>query len=218
MAVNSLVYDIGISTHKAIMALKQGITPELAGLQDEYSNGNGSLMRVLPVVLWHKGSDTELMMLAQRQSIVTHGHLRSQICCAIYCLLARYILQAHSDPWSDTLNKAYDVYKHDDASWKELNTFIIPALNNEPKGSGYVVDSLCAVKRALQMSDYQQAVRYAISLGGDTDTTACLVGGIIGLRDGLTGIPQHWKEQLRGRSLYEPLLAKLMIHLNSDVR
>jgi ADP-ribosylglycohydrolase len=53
-------------------------------------------------------------------------------------------------------------------------------------------------------------VRAAISLGDDTDTTACIAGGIAGLRFGLDAIPSRWRDHLRGRQLFEPLLAKLL--------
>jgi ADP-ribosylglycohydrolase len=53
-------------------------------------------------------------------------------------------------------------------------------------------------------------VKAAISLGNDTDTTACIAGGIAGLRDGVQHIPQRWMEVLRGREIVEELIAQLM--------
>ena len=50
----------------------------------------------------------------------------------------------------------------------------------------------------------------AIQLGDDTDTTACLVGGICGGRDGVEAIPKRWLDALRGRDLCDPLIAELV--------
>jgi ADP-ribosyl-[dinitrogen reductase] hydrolase len=74
-----------------------------AGPADEQANGNGSLMRVLPLALWHGGADAALVADAQRQSLATHGHVRSQVCCALYCLWARRTLQEAPEPWHAAL-------------------------------------------------------------------------------------------------------------------
>lgn len=55
-----------------------------------------------------------------------------------------------------------------------------------------------------------------ISLGNDTDTTACVAGGIAGLRYGIHGIPARWREGLRGRDLVEPLLDRLIRHRTGE--
>jgi ADP-ribosylglycohydrolase len=55
-------------------------------------------------------------------------------------------------------------------------------------------------------------VRAAIALGNDTDTTACVAGGLAGIRDGIAAIPGHWMHQLRGKELAEPLLGQLLAH------
>jgi len=92
LAVDRVVFDVGIQTQDAFGALRAGVPAEQAGPSRETANGNGSLMRVLPLALWHRGSDAELVADAARQSLVTHGHARSQVCCALYCLWVRYAL------------------------------------------------------------------------------------------------------------------------------
>ncbi len=61
------------------------------------------------------------------------------------------------------------------------------------RGSGYVVDCLRSARLALTAGSYESVVRAAIRLGNDTDTTACVAGGLAGLRDGIEGIPQRWR-------------------------
>lgn len=208
MAVDCVVFDIGITTAQAIRRLKEGVMP--AGSNSINSNGNGSLMRVLPLALWHQGAEAELVKDAMQQSVLTHGHVRSQLCCALYCLVARYVLFKLDDPWGMALERLYALCKQHVVAIYELETYIFPELEVSAKGTGYVVDSLRAVKEALAIPSYQEAVRYAIALGHDTDTTACIVGGIIGLRDGLDTIPKEWREKLRGQDLYSPLLSALL--------
>jgi ADP-ribosylglycohydrolase len=82
----------------------------------------------------------------------------------------------------------------------------------KPTGTGYVVDCLHSARFALEQSTYEGVVKAAIALGNDTDTTACVAGGLAGVRDGVAAIPSRWREALRGRELFEPLLLGLLQH------
>ncbi len=210
MAVDQHVFDVGIQTSQAIQRIISGTPAATAGRTDEQANGNGSLMRVLPLALWHRGDDTALVEDAHRQSRVTHGHVRAQVCCALYCLWARRILHNAADPWRDAVGALRDIYGQASQEYAELERAIRP--DDPPKGggSGYVVDSLQSARWALQAGDYQQAVKAAIALGHDTDTSACIAGGIAGIRDGVGAIPKRWRAQLRGTELVEPLLGRLI--------
>jgi ADP-ribosyl-[dinitrogen reductase] hydrolase len=53
-------------------------------------------------------------------------------------------------------------------------------------------------------------VKAAVALGNDTDTTACVAGGIAGLRDGIGAIPSRWLKLLRGQEIVKPLLDSLL--------
>ncbi|MEQ1502904.1 MAG: ADP-ribosylglycohydrolase family protein [Myxococcota bacterium] len=207
LAVDARPYDIGNQTSDALIALERGVPAERSGGAGERDNGNGSLMRVLPLALWHRGSDASLAADACRQSVVTHGHPRSQVCCALYCLWARRILADHPDPWADAVATVRDLGIHPGELDQVLGF-------SAPRGSGYVVDALHSARIAVDAGPYEVAVRRAIGFGLDTDTTACIAGGIAGLRDGLDGIPVRWRDALRGRPLFEPLLDRLLaIHL-----
>lgn len=210
LAVDGRVFDIGITTSQALRLLKLGVSPHKAGPDGQYANGNGALMRVLPLALWHRGSDEALVQAAQLQSRVTHGHVRSQVCCALYCLWARRILADAPDPWADAVRVLRDIYAQDEDAIAELEWQIRPDEPPEGKGSGYVVDCLRSARMVLAASAYEDVVRGAIRLGNDTDTTACVAGGLAGLRDGVGGIPRRWRDGLRGQGLYEPLLARLL--------
>lgn len=205
MAVDRYVFDIGNQTSAAIARLHEGMTPSESGLCGERNNGNGSLMRSLPLVLLHRGNDEALVVDAHRMSRLTHGHLRSQVCCALYCLWALRTIQREADAWGSAVARLREIYLLDPLSLHELNVHIRPDEPPHGTGSGYVVDSLHSARLACEEGDYRRVVQRAISLGHDTDTTACIAGGIAALRDGLDAIPERWLQQLRGKDILESL-------------
>ncbi len=209
LAVDGIVFDVGMTTTRAISALKHRIPALTAGPSEDYDNGNGSLMRVLPLALWHQGSDAELVEIARDQSRVTHGHPRSQLCCALYSLWARRILQQETNPWESAAATARELLGSDAVFAAELDLCIRAGAKPGGSGTGYVLDTLHSARRAVLEPNYEQTVRFAVCLGQDTDTTACVAGGIAGLIHGEEAIPIRWRDALRGRDLLDPLLEAL---------
>jgi ADP-ribosyl-[dinitrogen reductase] hydrolase len=212
MAVDGRVFDIGITTGRAFRELRNGTPPLLAGSLSESANGNGSLMRVLPLALWHQGPDDELIADAQAQSRVTHGHPRSQLCCALYCLWARRLLEEHAAPYQDAVDTLQRHHDNAPPALVELEHFIRPFAAPDMPGSGYVVDCLRSARVAAECDSYEVAVKKAVLMGLDTDTTACVTGGIVGIRDGVDSIPARWRAFLRGESIYRPILDQLLVY------
>jgi len=210
MAVDSFVFDVGITTGHALQALRRGVPALEAGSTQESALGNGSLMRSLPLAIWHDGSDADLVADSHAQSRLTHGHVRAQVCCALYCLWARRILQSQPDPWRDATATLRRIYRPDSPHAMELEQSVRPDELGSVKGGGYVVDCLRSARWAVEQGGYEEVVKAAIGLGNDTDTTACVAGGIAGLRDGVSAIPERWATCLRGRDLLDPLLARLV--------
>lgn len=204
------VFDVGVQTSRAFRALRDGVPPEEAGPAGERDNGNGSLMRVLPVALFHRGSDAELCALAERSCLPTHGHLRARVCCALYCLWARHELAGHADAYARAAAELRAAYRDDPARTEELEGHVRPDDASPGGGSGYVVDTLRSARACLEEGSYEAAVKAAIALGHDTDTTACVVGGIAGVRWGEAGIPPRMLDALRGRDVVAPLLRGLL--------
>ena len=167
-------------------------------------------MRVLPLALVHRGSDADLVRDARLSSRPTHPHVRSQIVCALTCLYARAILEERDDPWADAVSRLRAILDGDAEAEHELEHQIRPDDAPRGSGSGYVVDCLHSARLALEAGPYETAVRTAIALGNDTDTTACVTGGLAGLRDGIDAIPERWRNTLKGRDLLDPLLTRLL--------
>ena len=209
LAVDGRVFDIGIQTGRALRRLRGGVPAQAAGADPE-AKGNGSLMRVLPLALWHRGDDAELVADAQAQSRVTHGALTCQVCCALYCLWARRVLADASDPWAEAVAVLRAIYADRTAERQEVEWTIRPDEPPEGDGGGFVVDTLRSARYAVAQGGYEAAVKAAVALGTDTDTTACVAGGIAGLRDGVAAIPARWREGLRRRELVAPLLHRLL--------
>jgi ADP-ribosylglycohydrolase len=205
LAVDGRVFDCGIQTRRALFAIQRGAPARTVGGAAEGDNGNGSLMRVLPLALWHRGSDEQLASDAALQSQVTHAHPRSQACCALYVLWARRILEGRAEAWTEAVAAARKFVDR-----RELDQVILARFRAPPRGSGYVVDTLHAAVALNEAGSYEDVVKRAIALGGDTDTTACVAGGIAGVRLGLSAIPQRWRTALRGHELYAPLLERLL--------
>jgi ADP-ribosyl-[dinitrogen reductase] hydrolase len=207
MAVDGKVFDIGIQTGAALNRLMSGASPSRSGLSGERNNGNGSLMRSLPLALLHRGDDRSLTDLAHAQSLVTHAHPRSQACCALYVLWARFEIERHPSPWDAAVESLRSIYELKPEHLTELNDVILRS--TAASGSGYVVDSLHSARKACEEKSYVEIVRAAIALGNDTDTTACIAGGIAGIRHGKSGMPGNWIESLRGVEILLCLLERI---------
>ena len=211
LTVDRRVFDIGIQTRRAFENLKDGMAPETAGPSDVRSNGNGSLMRTLPLALWHRGSDEELVGLAHAQSLLTHGHVHSQVCCALYVLVAKRLLErkAMQEAWLRAEKELANIYH--DSPYSSALDFVLSVKSQEPQGSGYVVDSLWSAKSACQETTFSGVVKAAVAFGNDTDTTACIAGGLAGIHFGFDAIPLRWMDILRGRELVKPLERSLLL-------
>lgn len=210
MAVDHRVFDIGGTTEDALDAIQKGTPAIQAGRDDEWSQGNGSLMRVLPLALWHKGDDKALAHDAADQSRTTHAHPSARACCALYCLWARRTLEGHSAPWAAAIQAFREIYLAETPERIMLDEIIKPEEPFHTRGSGFVVDTLRSAEAVQSADKYAAIVRAAIALGNDTDTTACVAGGIAGVRLGIANIPANWRTELRGREIVEPLIAQLI--------
>ena len=215
------VFDIGFATRSALNRVQEGVPAEQAGGVDESSNGNGSLMRILPVALRFANEPPErLLELAHRASTITHRHPRSQLACGFYCLLAARLLRgdAPEAAHAAAIQITKDFYRQPPFAaevphFDKIFSSKLAALpESEISSSGYVVDTLTAAVWCLLTSNgYQQTVLKAVNLGGDTDTTGIVAGGLAGIHGGLGAVPENWRLALaRARDLqavFDPFTA-----------
>ncbi|MEZ0611096.1 ADP-ribosylglycohydrolase family protein [Fibrella sp. WM1] len=222
------VFDIGIATSKALGRLATGISPTLAGGKHEDDNGNGSLMRILPLVfvLQHLPIRERYERVADVSSL-THGHSRSILACFLYCEYALELLQGTDkhEALQTTRQRVLDfVTNVPELTESELAHFgriLGRAGSNEGRrlpdyaeadiaSSGYVIHTLEASLWCFLTTDsYREAVLKAVNLGSDTDTTGCVTGGLAGLYYGITQIPTDWLNVLARRADIEQLAQRL---------
>jgi ADP-ribosylglycohydrolase/protein-tyrosine phosphatase len=208
------LFDVGGTTRRALARIGAGTRAEAAGGESESDNGNGSLMRILPICLVSSGSTDALIEWAERSSSITHRHPRSRLVCALYCLTAQRLLAGELDRKAalqfaiDELRRSRDADFHEDIG--KILDF------SDPHGSGYVVDTFWSAWSAFESAEsYEQCVRQAVAYGNDTDTTACVAGGLGGIYWGLSGIPGDWLSGMRGRDIVMRIVARLVQTLSN---
>ena len=202
------VFDIGNTTRQSIINLSKGIHPTLAGGLDEIDNGNGSLMRILPLVILLKDLSKENRFnLVKEVSSITHAHNRSIISCFYYLEFALQIMEGKDKfeiyenlkiTVSEFLN-SNEIYNDELIHFDRLLNGNIHELEEEfIQSGGYVIQTLEASIWCLLTSDnYEVSVLKAVNLGGDTDTTGAVTGGLAGLMYGFKSIPKLWVASIR---------------------
>lgn len=208
------VFDIGGATRRATTRLEDGVDPALAGTDDEMSNGNGSLMRILPAALYFAENEEEEMRDAVcKISCLTHRHPRSQLACSLYALLANELLAGNTPGAAcERMRERAPELCAKNALAGELPHFerilngSLPGLpEREIRSDGYVVSTLeAAVWCLLNNETFPDTVLSAVNLGGDSDTTGAVAGGLAGVYYGYGAIPWNW---LEGLARFEEILA-----------
>lgn len=196
------VFDVGGATSRAIGNLMRGTPPLEAGGADERSNGNGSLMRTLPLAFYGDRRDFgELLDRVHQVSAITHAHPRSQMACGIYTSIVLEVLRGAELPVALAKGLArvapfYDVspFNEERSHFQRLGTELATLPPSEISSSGYVIHSLeAALWCALTSNSYAETVLKAVNLGSDTDTVAAIAGGLAGVYYGEDAIPEDWR-------------------------
>lgn len=202
------VFDIGIATRNAILNIAKGHQPDLCGGFSESDNGNGSLMRILPLVFYlQKENDIEVIYQKVKEvSSITHAHFRLVFACFIYVIYCLEILKDKDkfEAYKDMQFVLSQFLKDKSFNSVEIGLFdrilkndISKYNENEIHSSGYVLHSLEASFWCFLNTDsYKETVLKAVNLGQDTDTTGAIAGGLSGIYFGLENIPQKWINNL----------------------
>jgi len=222
------VFDIGNTTHQAISLLRdilneplaQELLESLITTGNVRSNGNGSLMRIMPLLFFIKTKPPKERFRITKEAVaLTHPHERGAMACHIYLTFAAYLLENPDKDlaYERTQDEIKELFKTDIIDKTEHIHFDKVINNNiayydEMKivSDGYVINSLnAALWCVMRERDYQSTVLQAVNLGFDTDTTAAIAGGLAGLIYGFEKIPQSWVSQLAKKDEIEALCEKL---------
>ena len=184
------------------------------------SFGNGAAMRVAPVGLLYADNPEKLRAIAYKSSLITHSHELGQEGAALQTYAVALALNTSSNDDIDQetfLLKLQtfaqnQLYKEKIAQIKELldeqdRIKVIAILGNGIEAQRSVPTAIYSFLR--QPKSYKDAVIYAISLGGDTDTIAAMAGAISGAYLGIKAIPDEWRAKLENRNYIEGIAEKL---------
>ena len=200
-----IMFDIGTTTQQALVKYQRGINiASKCGGEREYDNGNGSLMRMLPIAYYcylKSLEDTEILKIVKEVSSITHRHPISILGCYIYVRLAiellkgKELLQAYQE--IKKLDYSYftedTIYKYERILNNDIGLYNI----NEVSSNGYIISTLEAVIWTLINSkSFNETIIKAINLGEDTDTVGACVGGLAGIYYGIENIKQKWKDNI----------------------
>lgn len=208
-SATSKPFDVGIATLDAIRKLKEGVPYNESGCKNENCNGNGSLMRILPLVFYTKDmSLDERLDMIREVSSITHSHIRSIICCLYYVEFLQLMMNSKGTSFLELLSKhqlnmkmiwqTYEFGDEEKMHFDRLLNFDFNAIAEcDIQSSGYVIHTLeASIWCCIQTNSYEEAVLKAVNLGGDTDTIGAITGSIAGLYYGYDSIPLKWIESL----------------------
>ena len=200
------VFDIGRTCLQAIAKYEMKVKKaEECGGTGEMDNGNGSLMRILPVAYYcyaKNMTEKEIYNAVKKVSSITHGHDISIMACLIYVLFAINLLsgddleQAYKKIKKAHYNAYFDkntIARFDRILKKDIYKFDLDTISSK----GFVLDTLEATLWILFNTDsYNQAIIGAINLGNDTDTVGACVGGLAGINYGFDKINDSWRKDI----------------------
>lgn len=204
--IDSRPFDIGHTTRQSLgcysldprwnkLIAQQGYAATMqqaAGQTCADSKANGSLMRASPLGIWgHRFPDDELAGFARLDSSLSHPNQSCQDAVACYVIAIANLMRTPGNrraafqavrTWADRQANAEVRGWLDDA---EANL----DYPYHPQAGFIRIAFTHAFRLLLQGVDYPSALREVLAGGGDTDTNACIVGGLIGAADGIDGIP-----------------------------
>ncbi len=159
------------------------------------SKANGSLMRATPLAAWAwNRSDAEIALFAKLDSSLSHPNDSCWQAVAAYCIAIAELISSNdrNKAWSRTSN-----WIKNNAN-KELNDWAGLIENNQyvpghPQAGFVKIAFVHAFQNLLKGNDYHTAIRSVLEIGGDTDTNACIVGGLIGAAVGFENIPEKMR-------------------------
>lgn len=222
------LFDIGGTTRHSIARLIKGENAKFSGNIFEEDNGNGSLMRTLPLAFYLKDEENieKLYQKVKEVSSITHGHFRSVFACFVYVIFAIELIKGKSkaEAYHHTQKTTLELKENQGFNPKEIQLFdriLKDDISKFPEDSissgGYVVHSLeASLWCFLNSENYSEAVLKAVNLGEDTDTTGAITGGIAGIYYGFENIPKDWVDMLVRKKDIEKLCEKLEEKLNNS--
>jgi len=200
---------IGFATLRAILKLWLGFSPDKSGV---FSAGNGPSMRSAIIGVCYGDDDEKLIAFTKASTRITHTDSKAFFGALAVALAAYFSSLNKPISPQNYLEKLKTLLKNEESEeFINLINQVITSISNHEstesfaesmgleKGiTGYVYHTVPIVIHSWlkNQQNYQKAIIEIIQCGGDTDTTAAILGGIIGVGVGKKGIPNLWIQDL----------------------
>ena len=213
-------FDEGNTCSFAISDFEKDHDLRTCGRTSERSNGNGSLMRILPVCLFaceNDLSDEDALKLVHAVSGLTHNHPRSKMACGLYYFCVLSLLNNYgglNERLQSGIDHGFSYYEKETAFEGELSHYErlrnLSEFANVPEdniqSSGYVVASLeAALWSLITTGNFRDCELKAVNLADDSDTIGAISGGLAGLYYGYTNMPEEWLSVIQRREWIEEM-------------
>ena len=194
LSSNGVCFDIGNTTRAALRQYRETGDP-FSGFTDPNSAGNGSLMRLAPVVLFYYPEQELSLHFCAESSRTTHGAAECMDACRLFGDMLFRALDG-ADKQDILMGSRHELVGAEELKSIAQGSYLNKAAK-DVRGTGYVVESLEAALWSFWISDnFEQAILTAANLGDDADTTAAICGQIAGAYYGESGIPDRWLERV----------------------
>lgn len=221
-------FGVGKTTREAIKRYKKGEKALNSGGCQEDDNGNGSLMRILPILYFLRDNygryfyeNQEAINIIENISSLTHRHIRSKIGTVFYIIYGNFLIDYKSkeDAFLETIKIIKKIYNKETEELKIYSRLLSENFKNTKidliKSSGYIVDTLeASVWIVLNSINYEQGVLKAVNLGGDTDTVGAVSGGLLGIYYGVDSINKNWIENILNRKYVDSIIENFLKNSN----
>lgn len=224
---NNDTFDVGRTCLRAIPNHSIGTESLEYGIDGEQANGNGSLMRIIPVALYFyykKIDEQEIIKLTNEMSSLTHKHEISKLGCYIYVRYVMFLLdgQNKNEEYEAIKNIDYSSYSDYSISIYDriLKDNILDYKIDDISSTGYVADTLeCALWILLNSNSYKETIIATTNICNDTDTIGAIAGSMAGIVYGYDAIPEAWLNKLMKKEYLMNLaldFEKLIVPLKKD--
>jgi ADP-ribosyl-[dinitrogen reductase] hydrolase len=186
-------FDIGNTVREALHAYQESGDP-FSGSTDPGSAGNGSLMRLCPVVMYFADEPERALHYARESSRTTHAAAECLEACSLF---AQTLLRALAGEAKPEVLRPLEGGSASPRLARIADGAYLERGAETLRGSGYVVDTLeSALWCFARASSFEEAILLAANLGDDADTTAAVCGQLAGAHHGESGIPSRWLARL----------------------
>ena len=222
----------GYGPIKVLEMVKKGVPWEKAAEKlfgGKGSYGNGGAMRIAPVGLLYYDNPEILRSVAYKVARITHANKLGMEGAAIqaYAVALAVMEEPHKTlEVEDFITKVYmfscdDIFRDKVRLVKQLleknsvDKFeVISRLGNSIEAFNSVPTALYSF--LANYESFEDAVIYAVNLGGDADTIGAMTGAIAGAYHGVEAIPKRWLDRLEGRPYIESLAERLWMIKHTD--